>query len=766
LLLAVVVLVGLPTVGHGAGPGLASQIAFSQEHNGTREIYTVDPSLGSVQAVTNDPMQDFDPAWSPDGSELLFAGKRSRFSIETHLYLLDPAGIRHQLTTAPKADRTPAWSPDGIRIAFSRGLGTSGDSRIWLMRSDGTNQRPITNGGAGISQGSPAWSPDGAAIAYTGTQDGLPQIFELVMNPDGTVGGKKRLTDDVFSDGNPEWSPDGSRLAFERCCPRGHSVIETLNLLTGSTTAVTSGQVEASHPSWSPDGSAISFVGYALSGEPPAIYTIGADGLGLRKLTDADPGFTPTWQPAPAVVPRERAPSTSASAEPPAAALSSVTVRRRHRDRYQTISSHRIAPGTRFRRIIDHAGPNRISVVGVDASNLVSVGVALANGSLGGVQRTSSMARGHHAVAAVNGDFGIATSMYNQPGHLWRPLHLFAQHGSLVQSMFGLMRTAGDVFSPPTATGRARLGRPKPKVFLQDDTSNLTWPIARFNEGLPLGSGRPGWGEIEAYTAVASAITPTPRTTCWARLLPEGPPEWSPGGEGVRRAYAVDAAACSRARIPPENGVVVAALPTDQQAAVIRSLQPGAPVTLRWTLGWGRSLDADGGFPLLVDGGRVVAKECSAGLCLRNPRTAVGINIRGRVLLVTVDGRSRTSVGMSLVEEARLMRHLGAVEAMNLDGGGSTTMVVHGIVVNHPSDGRERGVTSSILVWRRPLPRAPSAFGIVPALPAAPSGSGRQAERDPGSTGGLLDALVRGTFGPPVKLPPEIQAIVRRYRSG
>ena len=756
VLLAVVVLVGLPTVGHGAASGLASQIAFSQEHNGTREIYTVDPSVGSVQAVTNDPMQDFDPAWSPDGSELLYAARSSQFSVETHLYLLDPAGIRHQLTTAPLVDRSPAWSPDGIRIAFSRGSGTGGDSRIWLMRSDGTMQRPITIGGAGISQGNPAWSPDGEAIAYTGTQDGLPQIFQLRMNHDGTVAGKKRLTDNAFSDGNPEWSPDGSRLAFERCCPGGHSVIETLNLLTGKTTAVTSRQVEASHPTWSPDGSAISFVGYALSGGPPAIYTIGANGLGLRKLTDLDPGFTPAWQPAPAVVPRERAPSSSAgNAEQPAPALSSVPVRHRHRDRYQTISSHRIAPGTRFRRIIDHAGPNRISVIGVEASDLVSIGVALANGSLGGVQRTSSMARGHHAVAAVNGDFGFR-----------RPMHLFAQRGSLVQSMFGRILSGGDVFSPPTAMGRARLGRPKPKVFLHDDTSDLTWPIARFNEGLPLGSGRPGWGEIEAYTDVASSVTPTPRTTCWARLLPEGPPEWAPTGEGVRRAYAVDEAACARARIPPENGVVLAALPTDQQAAVIRSLQPGAPVTLRWTLGWGRSLDANGGFPLLVNGGRVAAKYCSSSFCLRNPRTAVGINSRGRVLLVTVDGRSRTSVGMSFVEEARLMRHLGAVEAMNLDGGGSTTMVVNGTVVNHPSDGHERGVTSSILVWRRPLPGAPSAYGPVPALPVTPSGPSRRAERDAGSTGGLLDALVRGAFGPPLKLPPELQGIVRRYRSG
>jgi Tol biopolymer transport system component len=779
LLVAAAALVGLPATGHSETPSLQGQIAFSQTHNGTRQIYTVDPAVGSVEAVTNDSMQDLDPAWSPDGSELLFAGKSGRFAVETHLYLLDPNGVRHQLTAARSVDRTPAWSPDGVRIAFSRGSGTGGDSRIWLMHSDGTRQRPLTTGGAGISQGSPAWSPGGSAIAYTGTQDGLPQIFELLLNRDGTVAGRRRLTDDSFSDGNPAWSPDGSRLAFERCCLAGHSVIETLDLATGATHAVTTSQIEASHPTWSPDGTAISFVGYALTGGPPAIYTVGADGSGLRELTsDADPDFTPAWQPSTAVVPRESAPIHSTGLAETRRQVDTivptVTERHRHRRRYQTLSSHLIAPGVRFRRIVDHAGPNRIDVVGVEASSRVSVGVALANGLLGGFQRTSSMARGHHAIAAVNGDFGIGTGRYHQPGALGRPMHLFAKGGNLVQSMFGLVWNfglgarlgAGDVFSPPTAVGGARLGAPRPKVFLRDDSSGLTWPIQRFNEGLPLGSGRPGWGEIEAYTSAATAITPTPRTTCWARLLPQGPPSWAGSGEGVQRAYDVDVSACSRARIAPENGVVVAALPTDQQSAAVRSLQPGDPVTLRWTLGWGRTLDADGGFPILVHAGHVVAPNCRSSFCTRNPRTAIGITSHGRVLLVTVDGRSPSSVGMSLAEEGALLQHLGAVEALNVDGGGSTTMVVHGNVVNRPSDGHERGVTSSILVLSRRVPAGPRAPGRLPASRMGSAASWPLAERDPGSTGGLWDALVRGAFGLPAALPPEVRAIVRAYRSG
>ena len=73
-----------------------------------------------------------------------------------------------------------------------------------------------------------------------------------------------------------------------------------------------------------------------------------------------------------------------------------------------------------------------------------------------------------------------------------------------------------------------------------------------------------------------------------------------------------------------------------------------------------------------------------------------------KLLLVAVDGRQPGySVGMTLEELAHFFLKLGAVDAMNLDGGGSTTMVIGGEVVNSPSDGRERPVGSALLVCRR-----------------------------------------------------------------
>lgn len=114
---------------------------------------------------------------------------------------------------------------------------------------------------------------------------------------------------------------------------------------------------------------------------------------------------------------------------------------------------------------------------------------------------------------------------------------------------------------------------------------------------------------------------------------------------------------------------------------------------------------AIGGGPRLVRQGRVeiTGREerfLPDVLYSRAPRTAVGVTAEGEVLLVVADGRrERESVGLTLQELAEWMLDLGAVEAMNLDGGGSSTMVVDGMLLNKPSDGKERAVASALLVY-------------------------------------------------------------------
>jgi hypothetical protein len=83
----------------------------------------------------------------------------------------------------------------------------------------------------------------------------------------------------------------------------------------------------------------------------------------------------------------------------------------------------------------------------------------------------------------------------------------------------------------------------------------------------------------------------------------------------------------------------------------------------------------------------------------RNPRTFAGVDAQGRTVIVTVDGRSTRDLGLSVPEEADVARSLGLRDAINLDGGGSTTLAVDGRLASHPSDSTgERPVGDALLV--------------------------------------------------------------------
>ncbi|MGW5735239.1 MULTISPECIES: phosphodiester glycosidase family protein [Streptomyces] len=122
--------------------------------------------------------------------------------------------------------------------------------------------------------------------------------------------------------------------------------------------------------------------------------------------------------------------------------------------------------------------------------------------------------------------------------------------------------------------------------------------------------------------------------------------------------------------------------------------------------------DLVNGGPELVRGGKVAVNYAADGIerpgdpsfaytwgIKRNPRTLLGVDRKGRVLLVAADGRQPGhSDGFGLNEGAELMKSLGAVRAMALDGGGSVTMAVNGKVINSPSDGAERPVGDALLL--------------------------------------------------------------------
>ena len=144
----------------------------------------------------------------------------------------------------------------------------------------------------------------------------------------------------------------------------------------------------------------------------------------------------------------------------------------------------------------------------------------------------------------------------------------------------------------------------------------------------------------------------------------------------------------------------------------IPKLEGDSVLVLGWDLSRSRSdgeTEVIGGFPLLLrDGLRVGDLEVSGRPSFaaeRHPRTAVGFDSDEDVLwVVVVDGRQPNySAGMTLPELAALMEALGVEEAINLDGGGSSVMVVDGTTVSRPSDAEgERPVVNALGIRRDP----------------------------------------------------------------
>lgn len=207
---------------------------------------------------------------------------------------------------------------------------------------------------------------------------------------------------------------------------------------------------------------------------------------------------------------------------------------------------------------------------------------------------------------------------------------------------------------------------------------------------------------VTAAVALGETVEPTVRLTTGSRwrvaaILRDAVEPLSPAGDGSPvLAYR------SRTRSVPR---------------ALRGLSTGSPVEIVETYrtaegtrasGWEQATYAVGGAGLLVRDGVALddwREEALHGgfVTERHPRTLIGIDADGDVWLVTVDGRRPgVSVGMSFAELQRLAAALGLVSALNLDGGGSTTMVVGGEVMNRPSDlAGSRPVPDAIVVLPR-----------------------------------------------------------------
>jgi hypothetical protein len=350
-----------------------------------------------------------------------------------------------------------------------------------------------------------------------------------------------------------------------------------------------------------------------------------------------------------------------------------------------------VAPGVRLYRLADREllhppGPVAIQVLRLDPDR-VRLDAVLARGEVMGTETVPAIAARHGAVAAMNAGFFLPNG---------EPSGLLQVDGQLV----------GDT------------SRPRGAVAIRDVRGRTTLLFDIVTAEVRVGVKREGetaWmpvagidtirhrGRLMLFTPSYHAHTDTARNGI----------EWVVSGDPLTvRERRHDAGSTPI----PRDGYVLS-FGGLSPPAPLATLDAGDTVTIERTFAthhgtparaWAGADHLIGGAGLLVRGGEPVAdwtvENMREGFEIeRHPRTIVGQDADGDIWLVTVDGRQpEISLGMSFAELQRLAARLQLTDALNLDGGGSTTMVVRGTVVNSPSDPTgPRPVSDALLVRPR-----------------------------------------------------------------
>lgn len=370
-----------------------------------------------------------------------------------------------------------------------------------------------------------------------------------------------------------------------------------------------------------------------------------------------------------------------------------------------------IAPGIEHLQIVrgyksekEATGPWFINMLRIDLGQ-ARLRMVHAMDEAVGLETVSSMAARYGALAAVNSGYFRTTGTYrgdavgievldgkllSEPNNVRAAAGLIERDGKQ-ELIFGHLKFDGQISSGPSTKWHGRLAR--------GYTRKMRVPQARH---VIDGLNRPrGNNELIVFTPEFHRTTLT-----------------DPNGLEliVRRDRIVELRDQKGSSVIPADSFVISASGAAREWA-LKNLRRGVRVQLNLNLSaveteqadsWKQSTSIIGGGPQLIKNGRVEITNAAEKILPSfvsdgHPRTAIARLKSGQILLLTVDGRQPgESIGMSLTMLADLLLEFGAVDAINLDGGGSTTMVIRNKLVNKPSDATgERPVSDAILVYPR-----------------------------------------------------------------
>jgi TolB protein len=277
--------------GGESSAGAEPEIAFVTSRDGDYAIYGMRADGSGEERLSPEPDSDdvhrtpaqaffqVEPAWSPDGAQIVFASRRDGRS---HIYAMsaDGSGTR-QLTSGKHQDTAPAWSPDGRWIAFAR------DNMVYLVSPAGGMLRRVTKV-LGGEEGEPAWAPDGKSIAFVRRRPSFTAREVWHVRPDGSD--LERVTRLDAESYGPAWSPDGTRIVFSSNANDNRYLIYEIGSDGKGLKQLTFQPGEYFDPSWSADGKTLMFE------RDGVVYTLVLGGQETA-LTDGPNDGSPAWRP-------------------------------------------------------------------------------------------------------------------------------------------------------------------------------------------------------------------------------------------------------------------------------------------------------------------------------------------------------------------------------------------------------------------------------------------------------------------------------------